>query len=275
MGASRRTHSPAPSSVAARDYFYSGMTDLSLQPMDFAAGLAQVAPLAHIERHGPSGVIHAEVSLTPADGQGYFRLTRIGRELTVIVENYSLSKPRIDRIRDGGLIELDFRLSGDVTRAPTQSRAVHINRPGLFVTAHPQDSVSTRLTASSSTERGITLVVTPQFLEHEFLTPCGLRHSPLRELTASPITRGQSYRTPLSAVMFEIVTQFLASRYTGTLSHKYTEGVALELLCAAVSELSLVTAGRRSSGVSAHGTHGSRPSLDSWLLHLPTGNTRH
>src|SRR3569832_1853379 len=112
MGASRMTHSPAPSSVAARDYFYSGMTDLSLQPMDFAAGLAQVAPLAHIERHGPSGVIHAEVSLTPADGQGYFRLTRIGRLLTNIVENYSLSKPRGGRGRGGGRGGRDGRRAG-------------------------------------------------------------------------------------------------------------------------------------------------------------------
>lgn len=272
MGASRRTHSLWPSSVAARGYFYSGMVDVGLEPVDFVAGLAQVAPLAHIERHGPGGVVHAEVSLDPSDGEGYFRLTRIGRELMVIVENYSLIEPRVDLIRDGGLVELDFRLSGDVMRAPSQSRALHINRPGLFVTAHPPDSVSTRLTASSSTERGITLVVTPRFLEYEFLKPCGLHDSALRKLIATPFSRGLSYRTPLSAVMFETVTHFLASKYGGRLSHKYTEGVALELLCAAVSELSSVTGQQKSPGARTRRPQGS---LDSWFLSLPTGHTRH
>jgi len=261
--------------VAARDYFYSGMTDLTLPPMDFVAGLARVAPLARIERHGSSDVIHAEVSLTRSEGQGYFRLTRIGRELMVIVDDYSLSKPRIDRIHDGGLVEFDFRLSGDVTRARAHSHALHINRPGLFVIADPQNSVSERLTASSSCERGITLVVTPRFLEYEFLNPCGLRHSPLLDLTRKEVALNRSHRTPLNAMMFEIVSQFLARRYSGTLSYKYTEGVALELLCAAVSELSYRNTGGADPANADQPTQLPGHSVDGLPPRLPVGSTRH
>jgi hypothetical protein len=211
------------------------MTEADLRPVDFIAGLKAMGTVEYVDRGATSGLVHAEIPVPADAGNGYCALTGIGSGLLVIVDDYSLQKPREEMIRDGDLIQLNFRLSGEVALTRVGSATVHCTGPGLFMAAHPRGSISTRIVACTSRDRGVTLVVTPRFLDDEFLTPCAPAGSLLRELTASPITSPRFHRVPLSPIMFQAVTRLLNNRYCGKLSLLYTEGVARELLCAAMS----------------------------------------
>jgi hypothetical protein len=235
MGADCGTESPLRSNFEARGYFYTRMTEADLRPVDFVAGLKNIGTVEYVEGGAAGGLVHAEIPVPADAGSGYCALTRIGSGLLVIVDDYSLQKPREEMIQDGGLIQLNFRLSGEVALARVGSGTVHCSGPGLFMAAHPRGNTSTRVVACTSRDRGVTLVVTPRFLEDEFLNPCISGGSLLRELASRPITSPRFQRVPLSGIMLHAVTRLLNNRYLGKLSLLYTEGMARELLCAAMS----------------------------------------
>lgn len=235
MGADCGTESPLRSKFEARGYFYARMTEADLSPVDFVAGLKTMGTVEYVDRGAAGGSVHAQIPVPADAGSGNCALTRIGRGLLVIVDDYSLQKPRAEMIEDGGLIQLNFRLSGEVALTRIGSATVHCTGPGLFMAAHPPGNTSTRVVASTSRDTGVTLVMTPQFLEDEFLNPCVAGGSLLRELASRPITSPRYHRVPLSGIMLQAMTRLLNNRYCGKLSLLYTEGVARELLCAAMS----------------------------------------
>src|SRR3979411_419036 len=125
MGAGVSALSSSRANIDARSLFYMGMANGKLRPGDFVGQLEHCARVEYIDRGMRPAVIHADIALPTDDGAGYVGLTRIGSEMLVIVDNYSLKRPRVELLRDGGLIQFDFRLSGDVALASVGSGVKH------------------------------------------------------------------------------------------------------------------------------------------------------
>ena len=62
-------------------------------------------------------------------------------------------------------------------------------------------------------------------------------HSGIQAVIRAPVGSIAFHQLPLSGSMFQGVTRFLESRYSGALACKNAEGVALQLLCYTIAEL--------------------------------------
>jgi len=88
---------------------------------DAFANLEQSLRVDRLLRHPTRHLLAARVSLTPEEGQGYWELTRIRNDLYVILTDFAYRDPRFELVPGDGLIQFNFRVSGDLTYAVSRA----------------------------------------------------------------------------------------------------------------------------------------------------------
>jgi AraC-like DNA-binding protein len=189
---------------------------------------------AGLNRHPSRRLLGTRISLVPEEGEGYYDLTRIGEDVFVAALNFTYKDPRVELVPGDGLMQFYFKLSGDLTFGVSRTEPLRLNRPSLLVYHQPAGYDAKEWTAPSAHERCVAITLRSSYLVNEFLNP--IDHAPpqLSALTQEKSTQFQYVQLPLSAQMFELATKLVDNPYSGVLRLVYTEGLTLELLCAAV-----------------------------------------
>jgi AraC-like DNA-binding protein len=177
----------------------------------------------------------ARVSLAPQEGDGYWDLTRIRRDIYIVIENFAYKDPRVERLRGDGLVQFYFKLCGELTVAVTRDEPLQINKPSLLIYHQPAGTEVKEWTPPSARERAVGINVRPQFLSEMFMGDDAQQASRLQALIAKGDgDQVQCFQLPLTAAMFELATELVDSRYVGTLALANSEAIATQLICAAV-----------------------------------------
>jgi AraC family transcriptional activator of pyochelin receptor len=199
---------------------------------DIFAKLELVPQIERVMRHAKRDLLGARVCLPSEEGHGYWEFTRIRDEIYVVVANFAYKERRVEFVPGDGLIQFNFKLSGDMTLAVSPAAPLRWNRPSLLVWAQPQGVDTSEWTAASARERYITISVRPEFLtDHLSTSNAELPKRLSAFLSGAKIDYCQ---LPLSPLMFEVATRLIDNPLPGPLGLVMTEALALELLCSAV-----------------------------------------
>lgn len=204
---------------------------------DAFANLERAPRVEKVSRHPRRNLLSARVSLTPAEGEGYWEFTRIRDEIFIVIENFAYKDPRLELVPGDGLVQFNFRLSGDLTMAVSRTKPLRLNRPALFVWNQPQGSDVSEWTAPSARERCVAISVRPEFLLNHLLPSIVDIPVQLRAFATRDSGQINYCQLPLSAQMLELATKLVNNSFGGALALVYTEALALELLCCAVEGL--------------------------------------
>lgn len=202
---------------------------------DAFANLEHAPSVECVVRHKSRDLLGARITLAPEEGEGYWELTRIRDEIFVLIENFAYKNPRVELVPGDGMLQFNFRLSGDLTLGVSRTEPLRLDRPALFVWNQPQGVQISEWTAPSAHERSVAISVRPEFLIDGFLTPSVDVPAQLQAFVTGGRERINYLQLPLSSEMFELARRLMDNPYSGPLALIYTEGVALELLCSAVS----------------------------------------
>ena len=196
--------------------------------------LERAPQVEHVTRHAKRDLLGARITLSPNEGRGYWELTRIRDDVYVIVENFAYKDPRIEFVPGDGLIQFNFKVSGDMTLGVSRAEPLRFNRPSLLVWAQPTGIDITEWTAPSAHERSVAICIRPEFLVEQFLTSIVHLPEQLQAYLANTRDRISFCQLPMSAHMLEVAMKLINNTFTGALGLVYTEALALELLCIAV-----------------------------------------
>lgn len=202
---------------------------------DAFASLERAPQIVSMSRHPKRDLLGARVTLAPEEGSGYWELTRIRNELYVIVENFTYKNPRIELVPGDGLVQFNFKVSGDLTLGVSRTRPLRFNRPSLLIWAQPKGVNVKEWTAPSAYERNVAISIHPEFLAENFLTSTDAVPGKLMEFISGNAKKLSYCQLPLTARMFEVATQLINNPYSGSLGLIHTEALTLELLCDAVA----------------------------------------
>jgi len=196
-----------------------------------ADAFANLEQAPQVWRHEKRDLLGARVMLTPAEGEGYWELTRIRDDFYVILMNFAYKNPRFELVPGDGLIQFNFKVSGDMTLEVSRHERLRFNRPSLLLWGQPP---GVNIGEWSARERMVAISVRPEFLLGHFLTSIVAMPPRLQAFLEHSCDQLAYCQVPLTAQMFEIATKLLNNPYTGALALVYTEALTLELLCAAV-----------------------------------------
>jgi AraC-like DNA-binding protein len=205
------------------------------------ANLERAPRVERVSRHSQRQLLGARISLAPEEGEGYWEFTRVRDEVFVVIENFAYKNPRLELVPGDGLIQFNFRLSGDLTLAVSRTEPLRLNRPALLVWNQPHGFDVSEWTAPSAHERCVAISIRPEFLVDHFLSSIVEVPAQLQAFVGGNHRQINYCHLPLSAQMFELATKLVNNPFTGTLALVYTEMVALELLCFAVAGFSSLT----------------------------------
>jgi AraC-like DNA-binding protein len=191
-----------------------------------------------ITRHATRNLLGARVALAPSEGEGYWDFTRIRDEIYVIIQNYSYKDPRVELMGGDGLLQFNFRLSGDTTLGVVRKQPLRLNRSSLFIWNQPRGTEVSEWIAPSAHERAVSISVRPQFLIEHFLTSRTEVPAQLRSFFDARTVQVNYLQLPLTAHMFSLASQMVDSRHTGALALVYIEAMTLQLLCEAMLSFS-------------------------------------
>ena len=207
---------------------------------DAFANLEQAPQVERIWRHPKRDLLGARVTLSPEEGEGYWELTRIREELYVVVANFAYKDPRVEMVPGDGLVQFNFKISGDMSLAVSRTEPLRWNRPSLLLWAQPTGVDISEWTAASTREQFIIVSMRHEFLAEQILTAGVEVPEPLKAFVSNEREGISYHQHPLTAQTFEIAARLINNPYTGALSLVYTEALALELLCSAVGSFSLL-----------------------------------
>lgn len=202
--------------------------------LDAFANLEQAPQVERLFRHAKRDLLGARVTLTPQEGQGYWELTRIRDDIYVIVENFAFKDPRVERLPGDGLVQFNFKVSGDMTLAVSRTEPLRFNRPSLLVWSQPTGVDTSEWTEPATHERNVAISIRPQFLIDNFLASPRDVPERLRDFVADKRNTIGYCKISLTAQMFDAVTRLINNPFTGTRALVYAEALALELLCSAI-----------------------------------------
>src|SRR5579885_26791 len=208
---------------------------------DAFASLERAPHVERILRHPTRDLFGARVSLPPEEGEGYWEFTRIHGEIYVVVANFTYKDPRVELVPGDGLVQFNFKISGDMALAVSHTEPVRWNRPSLLVWAQPKGLDISEWTAPRAREQFIIVSMRPEFLAQTFLPSGAQVPEALQGIASASGERVYHCQYPLSAQAFEAATRLLNSPHTGPLGLVYTEALTLELICNAVVTLSSLT----------------------------------
>jgi len=210
--------------------------------VDAFANLEKAPHVERVLRHAKRDLLGARVILTPEEGEGYWELTRIRDDFYVVIWNFVYKNPRFELVPGDGLIQFNFRVTGDLTLAVTRGQPLRFNRPSLLVWAQSPGVEIPEWTAPSAHERMVAISIRPDFLVEQLVTSIADMPPQLQAFVANPLGKLDYCQLPLTAQMFDIATRLIKNPFNGSLSLVYTEALTLELLCAAVSSFSALPA---------------------------------
>jgi len=213
----------------------------AFEVLERAPDVMHASNVERICRHPDRDLLGARISLPADEGQGYWDLTRIRDEIYVVVANFAYKDPRVEIVPGDGLIQLCFKISGDMSLAVSSTEPLRWNRPSLLVWSQPTGVDSSAWTAPSARERYITISVRSEFLAKQFLQA----DVPIPEQLQAFVSRDHAVlnyvQRSLSAQTFDAATRLINNPFSGSLGLVYTEALALELLCCAVGSFSNLT----------------------------------
>ena len=198
------------------------------------ANLEQSPSADRIVRHPERGLVSARVTLTPEEGRGYWELTRIRNDLYVILGNYAYNHSRVELVPGDGLLQFNFKLSGDMTYAVSRQGPLRFNRPALHLWRQPRGVDMREWTAPAAHEKVVTISVRPGLLVDHFLTPGVEVPHRLKVFISESRDTVDFCELPLTAQMLDITARLIDNPYTGALYLAYAEALVFELLCVAV-----------------------------------------
>ena len=201
---------------------------------DAFANLEHAPQVERMSRHIKRDLLGARVTLAPEEGKGYWELTRIRNDIFVIVENFTYKNPRIEIVPGDGLIQFNFKVSGDMTLAVSRKEPLRFNKPSLLVWAQPTGVNIKEWTAPSAHERNVAISIHPEYLARNFLSSIDKVPEQLSAFVSTGRAQLKYCQLPLSADMFEVATRLISNPFSGALGLVYSEGLAVELLCAAI-----------------------------------------
>lgn len=213
-------------------------------------GRTLVAAFANLERapqverlscHVNRDLLSARVTLTPQEGKGYWELTRIRDDIYVIVENFAYREPRVEFVPGDGLLQFNFKVSGDMTFAVGRTEPLRFNRPSLLVWSQPTGVDMSEWTAPSAYERNVAISIRPEYLFDNFLISAVDVPERLRAFISGRRKMIEYCQVPLTAQMFESVARLIGNPFTGARALVYTEALTLELLCSAIEAFCLLS----------------------------------
>jgi AraC-like DNA-binding protein len=201
---------------------------------DAFANLEHAPEVERMTRHPHRGLLGARITVPPDEGEGYWDLTRIREDVYVVVANYAYKELRVELVPGDGLVQFNFKLSGDMSLAVSRAEPLRWNRPSMLVWAQPTGIDISEWTAASARERYIMLSMRPEYLAEHFLTSSVDAPQQLQAFVADKREKIIYEQRSLSAQTFDVTTRLINNPFTGTLGLVYTEALALELLCCAV-----------------------------------------
>jgi AraC-like DNA-binding protein len=197
------------------------------------ANLERSPQVERLVRHAKRDLVGARVTLTPEEGEGYWELTRIRDDFYVIIMNFRYTKARFELVPGDGLIQFNFRVSGDMTLAAGSAEPLRFNCPSVLVWAQSPGVDINEWTAPRAHERMIAISIRPEFLVEHFLTSTVDLPLQLQSFLSNACGIGYC-QLPLTADMFSVADKLINNPSSGKLDLLYTEALTLELLCAAV-----------------------------------------
>ena len=201
---------------------------------DVFANLELAPQPERVLRHAKRDLLSARISLPADEGEGYWEFTRIRDEIYVVVANFAYKDARVELVPGDGLIQFNFKISGDMTLAVGRADALRWNRPSLLVWGQPKGVDISEWTAARARERYITISVRPDFLA-EHLSTSSVDVPKRLEMFLRASREGVDYcQLPLSPLMFDVAARLIDNPFAGAVGLVFTEALALELLCSAV-----------------------------------------
>jgi hypothetical protein len=207
---------------------------------DAFANLEQAPQVERVWRHPKRDLLGARITLAPEEGEGYWELTRVRDEIYVVIANFAYKEPRLELVPGDGMVQFNFKISGDMALAVSRTEPLRWNRPSLLLWSQPTGVDISEWTAASTREQFIILSMRPEFLAEQILTPGVEVPEPLKAFVSNK-PEINYHQHPLTAQTFEIATRLINNPFTGALALVYTEALALELLCSAVGSFSLLS----------------------------------
>jgi AraC-like DNA-binding protein len=208
---------------------------------DAFARLENAPEVERMTRHPKRGLLGARVTLPPDEGEGYWDLTRIRDDIYVVVANFAYKDPRVELVPGDGLVQFNFKLSGDMSLAVSRTEPLRWNRPSLLVWAQPTGIDISERTAPSVRERFIIISIRPEFLAEHFLASSVDAPQQLQAFVSGKRESIIYCQHPLTSQTFDVTTKLIDNPFSGTLALVYTEALALELLCCAVRSFTAVS----------------------------------
>ncbi len=201
------------------------------------------APLVErVTRHFSRDLLGARIVLGAEEGRGYWDFTRIRNECYVVVQNYAYREPRVELMGGDGLIQFNFRLSGDLTLGVSRQQPVRLTGPSLFVWQQPLGLEVPEWTAANAHEHSVSISIRPEFLVKSFFSTSVEPPQALQGFLTGSAHQVNFLHLPLTAEMFGLATKIINSQKQGPVALVYVEALALELLCEAVMEFDDVAA---------------------------------
>lgn len=198
------------------------------------ANLEHSPQVERLVRHKKRDIVSARVTLTPEEGEGYWELTRIRNDIYVLVLNFLYKNARFELVPGDGLIQFNFKLSGDMTFAPSLTEPLRFNRPSLLLWAQSPGCDINEWTAPCAHERQISISVRPGYLMEQFLTSVVELPDQLRSFISDPCGTISYYQLPLTSEMFAAASKLMKNPFKGKLALLYTEALVTEMLCTAI-----------------------------------------
>jgi AraC-like DNA-binding protein len=202
------------------------------------SNLERAKQVERVVRHPQRDLLGARVTLSPEEGDGYWEFTRIRDDFYVVVWNFVYKNPRFELVPGDGLIQFNFRVTGDLTLAVSGAETLRFNRPSLLVWAQSRGVDVPEWTAPSAHEKMVVISVRPDFLVEHFVTSIVDMPLQLQSYVSNPNGKLNYCQLPLTAQMFDIASKLINNPFKGPLALVYTEALTLELLCAAVGGFS-------------------------------------
>jgi AraC-like DNA-binding protein len=174
------------------------------------------------------------VGLSPEEGEGYWELTRIRSDLYIILSNFKYKNARVEGVPGDGLLQFNFKVSGDLTYGVRLPGPLRFNRPALHLWRQPEGIDMQEWTAPSAFERMVTICTRPEYLLRHFLSG-GAESAPrLQTFLTAPQPKIDYCELPLTAQMLDVTVKLLKNPYQGSLYVRYKESLAQQLLCGAI-----------------------------------------
>ena len=201
------------------------------------ANLEHAGNIERVTRHPHRKIFGARVMLAPEEGEGYWDLTQVGDDMYVVIENFAYRDPRVELVPGDGLVQLYFKLTGDLTMSLSHTEPLRLNRPSLTIYRQPKGVDIDEWTEPSAHERCVAVTVKPEFLVNNFFGASLEGFRQLRDFLTSTTGQFQYFQLQLNTEMYELADKLVKNPHSGFLGLLYTEAVTIELLCTAIASL--------------------------------------